>query len=145
MQQQQLWDTPREKHQKYDDAELEALSKEQRQLRIQLTFVTDDKKRESLKPKRNRIQHKVRKLCLDRAEEELDLKAKEVEKLKNGAQMFKAVATMRRRPAVTTVVQDKHGKLVGRAQEAVAIVKEHFQHQFTDKHASAIEPFIGEP
>ncbi|XP_065182159.1 craniofacial development protein 2-like [Sycon ciliatum] len=47
----------RKKNQKYDDAELEALSKEQRQLRIQLTFVTDDKKRKSLKTKRNRIQH----------------------------------------------------------------------------------------
>ena len=42
---------------------------------------TGDKKRESLKTKRNRIQHKVRKLCLHRAEAELDLKAKEVEKL----------------------------------------------------------------
>ena len=49
------------------------------------------KRQKPLKAKRNQILHHIHRLCKDNAEQVLERKAKEVERLHDGAQMFKAV------------------------------------------------------
>eukprot|EP00117_Sycon_ciliatum_P001455 scpid104349/ scgid7113/ len=71
--------------------------------------------------------------------------AEEVERQKDGAQMYKAVALLTRRKAPRPVVEDVDGHIVGNAAESVDIIKGHFCKQFSVPGGEILEPFVGEP
>ena len=82
------------------DSELATKSKEQRNLRLQISNCKEDQLKISLKRKRNQLQHEIRRIALNRAKTILDERASEVERYKDGAQMFKAMKMLL--PPITT-------------------------------------------
>eukprot|EP00117_Sycon_ciliatum_P018515 scpid86149/ scgid17090/ len=98
-----------------------------------------------IKQDRNGVQHEIRQRCKRDAERRLDAMAEEVEKLKDGAKMFKAVALMTRKRAQQLVVEDDKGRLVGNTTESLDIIRSHFNTQFNRPDASPVLPFHGDP
>ena len=95
-----------------DSPELRRLSQAQKELELRIENITNTGTQAGLKKERNRILHSIRRTALKEAELRLDEKAKEVEKLRDGARMFKAVQLMRRRGAVKPTVANNTGKII---------------------------------
>jgi len=127
------------------DPKIEQLSKQQRDMRLQWANTTDATKRAELKHQRNVLQHSIRKLCKDNEEKRLDSMAAEVERLKDGAKMFKAVSMMTRKRAQPPVVEDDQGHIIGNIPESLNVIQKHFNAQFNRDEDSPIEPFVGTP
>lgn len=130
---------------KLPDPEIEQLSREQRSLRITIANTTKPDIRVALTQKRNAIQHTIREKCRANAQAALEEKAAEIEKQKNGAQMFKAVQLMQRRQSKKPSVQDNDGHFIVDDQLAATAIQEHFARQFRGDVAQGIEPFSGQP
>ena len=103
------------------------------------------KRQKPLKTKRNQILHHIRRLCKDNAEQVLERKAKEVERLHDGAQMFKAVNLMKRRKHYQPLVQDDIGHFIGNDLHTAAVIWSHFHQQLNDYSPDGLEPFQGQP
>ena len=125
--------------------ELRRLSQAQKELKFRIENITNTGTRTSLKKERNRILHSIRRTALKKAELRLDEKAKEVEKLRDGARMFKAVQLMRRRGAVKPTVAENTGKIIVNEKEAAEAIGSHFSSQFSPPSATDISPFQGQP
>ena len=130
---------------KAPDHEIELLSLEQRSLRISIGSTNNPDTKVSLKTKRNRILHTIRTKCRDNAEKIMQERAAEVERLKNGARMFKAVQLMTRKPSRKPIVHDQKGRFIADDQEAASTVRGHFHDQFRGNVDAGVEPFIGRP
>ena len=128
-----------------DSPELRRLSQAQKELKLRIENITNTGTRAGLKKERNRILHSIRRTALKEAELRLDEKAKEVEKLRDGARMFKAVQLMRRRGAVKPTVADNTGKIIVNEKEAAEAIGSHFSSQFSSPSATDISPFQGQP
>ena len=127
------------------DPEIDALSKTQKDLRLRIMNTVGNDKAAQLKQERNRISHEIRRRCRENAERRLDAMAEEVERQKDGAQMYRAVALLTRKKAPRPVVEDVDGHIVGNAAESVDIIKGHFCKQFSVPGGGVLEPFVGEP
>ena len=77
------------------------------------------------KTKRNHILYHIRRLCKDNAEQELECKAEEIERLHDGAQMFKAVNQMKKRKHCQPLVQDDAGHFIGNDLDTAAAIRSH--------------------
>ena len=58
--------------------------------------------------------------------------ASEVERLHDGAKMFRAVREMTRRPATQLTFHDDAGRIISNSAEINTRVTDHFSRQFTD-------------
>eukprot|EP00117_Sycon_ciliatum_P041698 scpid95248/ scgid30453/ len=94
-----------------------------------------------LKNQRNQISHQIRRTSLKEAEERLNDKVKEVERLKDGAPMFKAAQHKRRRNAVKPVFADKAGQFIINEKEAATAIGQHFDTQLNNPSAQAVPQF----
>ena len=103
------------------------------------------RRKKTLKTKRSRVLHHIRRLCRDNAEQELERKAEEVERLHDGAQMFKAVNLVKRRKHRQPLVQDDTGHFIGNDLDTAAAVRSHFHQQFNCDSADGFEPFQRQP
>jgi len=127
-------------------SKIEDLSRQQKELRLQIENTTNPSKKAELKHKRNVILHEIRREALREAEAKLDARAKEVERLQHGAQMFKAVQLMKRKKSQKVKIQDDAGKMIGNDQDAALAIASHFADQFNDHPtATKLDPFIGPP
>ena len=127
------------------DSEIQKLSEEQRSLRQSMANTTNPDKKATLKRKRNEIQHAIREKCRNNAIQHLEEKAKEVERLKDGAQMFKAVHLMQRRTSKKPAVKDSEGRFILGDTEAATVIQNHFATQFRGSVPRGIQPFSGPP
>ena len=127
------------------DPEIVRLSKKQKELRLSWASTTNISKRADLKIQRNIIQHDIRRRCKESNERRLNSMAEEVERLKDGARMFKAVTVMTRKQAQKVVVEDSQGRIVGNAEESLNIIRTHFSTQFNRNSEKPIDPFEGKP
>lgn len=132
------------KNRERNDPEIEKLSLEQRDLRLRIENTKEEAIKDLLKHQRNQVLHDIRRRSLQSAEKILEERAEEVERLKNGAQMYKAVQLMKRRSSRAPRVHDGEGRFVGSNTETVSIVRDHFQSQFSDSKADQIPPFIAD-
>ncbi len=78
----------------------------QRDLRLCINNTTDDQQRQQLKQQHNRVLHAMRRKALGNASAILDERAKEGEKVHDGAWMFRAVHLLCRRPHLQAVVHN---------------------------------------
>lgn len=139
-----LGEVTRARHRNHDPR-IEELSTEQKLIRIQLQNVTDANRREELKKKRNRISHEIRRTALANKEEELSERAMEVERLKDGPQMFKAVHLMKRRQSIKVIVKDDNGKIICEDKAAGTLIANHFASQLSSSCDCAVPAFTGDP
>ena len=71
--------------------------------------------------------------------------ASEVERLHDGAKMFRAVREMTRRPATQLMFHNDAGRIISNSAEINTRVTDHFSRQFTDPTVDGLDAFTGEP
>ena len=87
------------RHKKPHCQDMAAMSETQRKLRLQIINTRNPARKQELKQQRNMILHAQRRRARDNASVRLDNQASEVEPLHDGANMFRAVREMTRKPA----------------------------------------------
>ena len=116
----------------------------QRSLRLHINNTTDNQQQQQLKQQRNSVLHAMRRKALANASAILDERAAEVERLHDGARMFRAVRLLCRRPHLQAVVHDEHGHTVEDPVEVGRRVTEYFGQQFRDDVAIGLPAFKGD-
>ena len=122
-----------------------AMSAEQRKLKLWRHNTRDVNNKAILKLQRNAILHAMRRKARSNTEERLDRMASEVERLHDGAKMFRAVREMTRRPATQLTFHDDAGRIISNSTEINTRVTDHFSRQFTDPTVDRLDAFTGEP
>ena len=125
--------------------EMAAMSAEQRKLKLWRQNTRDVNNKAALKLQRNAILHAMRRKARSNAEERLDRMASEVERLHDGAKMFRALREMTRRPATQLTFHDDAGRIISNSAEINTRVTDHFSRQFTDPTVDGLDAFAGEP
>ena len=125
--------------------EMAAMSAEQRKLKLWRQNTRDANNKAILKLQRNAILHAMRRKARSNTEERLDRMASEVERLHDGAKMFRAVREMTRRPATQLTFHDDAGRIISNSTEINTRVTDHFSRQFTDPTVDRLDAFTGEP
>ena len=120
-----------------------ALSETQRKPRLQINNTRNPACKQELKQQRNRILHAQRRRARDNASVRLDHLASEVERLHDGAKLFRAVQEMTRKPASKLRIQDDSGRVICNAAELNERVTHHFGQQFSDPRAVELAAFTG--
>ena len=121
------------------------MSETQRKLRLQINNTRNPARKQDLKQQRNRILHAQRRRARDNASVRLDHLASEVERLHDGAKMFRAVREMTRTPASKLRIQDDSGRVICNAAELNERVTHHFGQQFSDPRVMELPAFAGVP
>ena len=134
---------PRHKNPHCQD--MAAISETQRNLRLQINNTRNPARKQELKQQRNRILHAQRRSARDNASVRLDHLASEVERLHDGAKMFRAVQEMTRKPASELRIQDDSGRVICNAAELNERVTHHFGQQFNDPRVMELPAFTGVP
>ena len=108
--------------------EIEQLSKEQKEIRLQINNTKDTRKVKQIRNQRNQILHNIKKVQEKVTGKEIDNVTNDIAESKHDLQFFKALK-MLRNPKKTTIniVHDKNGKIVANPDEKYKIVKDHFQ------------------
>ena len=134
---------PRQKNPHCQD--MAAMSETQHRLRLQINNTRNPARKQELKQQRNRILHVQRRRPRDNASGRLDHLASEVERLHDGAKMFRAVREMTRKPASKRRIQYDSGRVICNAAELNEWVTHHFGHQFSDPRVMELPAFTGVP
>ena len=113
------------------DSEIAAKAQEQRNLRLCISNCKNDKLKVGLKQKWNQLQHEIRWLALNRVIAILGARAAEVEKHKDGAQMFSAMKQLIPRPWQNLIVHDSNDRILINTLCNIKIVSQWFQSQFS--------------
>ena len=92
--------------------EMAAMSETQRKLRLQIHNTRNSTRQQELKQQRNRILHAQRRWARENVSVILDHLASEVERLHDGAKMFRAVREMTRKPAGKLPIHDDTGRVI---------------------------------
>ena len=128
--------------------DMAALSETQRKLRLQINNTRNPARKQELKQQRNRILHAQRRRARDNASVRLDNLASEVGPLHDGAQMFRSVQEMTRKPASKLRIQDDSGRVICNAaelNERRERVTHHFGQQFSDPRVMELPAFTAVP
>ena len=121
------------------------MSAEQRKLKLWRQNTRDVNNKAILKLQRNAILHAMRRKSRSNTEERLDRMASEIERLHDGAKIFRAVREMTRRPASQLTFHDDAGRIISNSTEINTRVTDHFSRQFTDPTVDRLDAFTGEP
>ena len=121
------------------------IAETQRKLRRQINNTRNPARKQELKQQRNRILNAQRRRDRDNASVRLDHLASEVERLHDGAKMFRAVREMTRKPASRLKIQDDSGRVICNAAELNERVTHHFGRQFSDPLIMELPAFTGVP
>ena len=124
--------------------ELENLSKLQKDIKLQISNSDDEVLIRYLKHKRTELMHKIRRTVKKIPEDELDKRVREINKIRDDSQMFKAVNTLKRKKYENPYIHDENRRNVSNPQQMYTIINTHFKNHFYDENAEIIEPFVGE-
>ena len=127
------------------DIEIEQLSNEQKQLRIQITSCRDKDKLTKLKHERNRLVKQIHKKIKENKERQIDEKISDINNMPDEAKMFKSVKMLNRKKFENPYIYDSEGKIITNPTEIYKTVKNHFKQHFSDTNTNEVEPFIGLP
>ena len=122
-------------------SEMAEMSEKQRQLKLWQQNTRNATTREDIKRQRNQILHAMRRKSRDNAEARLDRLASEIERLHDGAKMFRADREMTRKPVAKLTIHDNSGRTICNAAELNARVTEHFSGQFSDPSVDGLNAF----
>ena len=134
---------PRHKNTHCQD--IAAMSETQRKLRLQINNTRNPARKQALKQQRNRILHAQRRIARDNASVRLGHLASEVERLNDGAKIFRAVREMTRKPASKLKIQDDSGCVICNTAELNERVTHHLGRQFSDPRVMELPAFTGVP
>ena len=99
----------------------------------------------SLKQKRNRLQHAIGRQALQNATTKLYQKIEEIERLHYGAKMFKSVRLLYRTPYRQPTIHDDQGRTIFRTRKNYGKhVSDFFTEQFQGDVKPGISAFTGE-
>ena len=121
------------------------MSHEQKMLRLRIDNTQDAEISNALKQKRNRLQHAIRRKSLENATTKLDQQIEEIERLHDGANMFKSVRLLYRTPYRQPTIHDDHGRAIQDQEEYGQHVSDLFSEQFQGDVKQGITAFTGDP
>ena len=135
---------------KFEDIQLEELSKKHMKLRLELLDLNTQKKSKDstskLKRKINQVSHAREKRLRELENEKLDKLAEKVEAFHNSSQMFAAIKEMKNlNKRDPLVVANKEGVIIRNIEESASVVAKHFESQFTSPGVEPIPTFSGKP
>ena len=111
------------------------MSREQKELLLRIEHTMT---RNELPKRRNKILHEMRMGTLANASSFLDERAKEIERLQNGPQKFKAVHLLQRRQHSKLTVRDE---CTADKHKVSSFIAKHFENQFQDGVGQGINRF----
>ena len=124
--------------------EIIELSKQQKNLRLQINNNPNHHLNDSLRIKRNAILTKIHNLIKAKKNEQIDKQLEEIEKCKDDStRMFSAIKKLQRmKPKQQLLINTKEGKLTAIEKEQANIIADHFHTQFfkEGKTTILIEP-----
>ena len=128
---------------KHHCPKIAALSKQQKNLRLQITLCTDAEKRALLKKERNKISHEIRDQALTNANDRIDKIVDEIEKCGESTKMFKAVKALTHSKTNKVVIHNKNGHTVHDDKNKLQILSQHFKEKYQGDYT--IDPFSANP
>ena len=125
--------------------EINRMSHEQKMLRLRIDNTQDAEISNALKQKRTRLQHAIRRKALENATTKLDQKIEEIERLHDGAKMFKSVRLLYRTQYRQPTIHDDQGRAIQDQETYGKHVSDFFSEQFQGDVKQGITAFTGEP
>ena len=125
--------------------EINRMSHEHKMLRLRIDNTQDAEISNALKQKRNRLQHAIRRKALENATTKLDQKIEEIERLHDGAKMFKSVRLLYRTQYRQPTIHDDQGRAIRDQETYGKHVSDFFSEQFQGDVKQGITAFTGEP
>ena len=125
--------------------EINRMSHEQKMLRLRIDNTQDAEISNALKQQRNRLQHAIRRKALENATTKLDQKIEEIERLHDGAKMFKSVRLPYRTQYRQPTIHDDQGRAIQDQETYGKHVSDFFSDQFQGDVKQGITAFTGEP
>ena len=120
----------RTKYHKYNDAEIEKLSKENKKLRLEIESCVDNDTKIAKKEERKQVKKEIKSKMKQLTEKEIKLEMDELENVKNDSNRYHIVMKKlkaKRKKKDTLIVQDDKGGIAGNDEEKARLISEHFQ------------------
>ena len=127
------------------DNEIEKMSKQQNELRLQISNCKCVKTVRHLKTQRNKILHNISHQIKKNVERELDKKLHEINTIKNDARMFKAVNSLKRKKYENPYIHGTNGKNLTNPADIDNTIRQHFNNHFNDPNIQNLTPFERQP
>jgi exonuclease III len=121
------------------------LSVQQHQLRIEVDNAACVTKRKQLKACRNKLLDEIRKRINTNENNEIERRTEEINKLKDGARMFKAVKELTSHKPKKLVIKNDSDEIVAEPTEAAEIVAKHFHSLFFNQSISSLSNLSNSP
>ena len=133
------------KHNKFQDDELEIMSKQQKDLRLVIENTDDVQKVDEMKKKRKSILIKMKEKVKKLEEDVINRIIDEVESARDDAKMFKATKWLNKQKIENPFVHDVEGRNVTNKQAMYNIINKHFKNHFYKEDLETLTPFKEEP
>ena len=124
------------------DPDLERMSKEQKDIRLQIENYKDSEKNKQLRKSRNEILKEMNQKVRDAREKRAEDLVGEVENAKDHTRMFKAAKALRMKHQKIQLVHDDQEQCVSQPQEVQKILEQHFMKHFNKENIKHIKKFI---
>ena len=134
-----------QKPKRFTDTNIEKLSKQQKQLRLEIENNKDPEKHDELRNKRKQLMKDIQKRIKCLQEKEVDDILKEVGETNEDAQMFKAVKKLNKQNPEIPSIFNESGQSVTNKQEMYKIIEKHFKEHFHKENIPEIQRHIGVP
>ena len=121
----------RKRKNRYDDCEIQNLSKSQKQIKLQIESTQNKEKRRSLKKERNILINKIKRRMKLVEEERYGKELEQIEKSKSNQKSYEAVKLIKKmKPKKKLNVFDENGKFVSAVTKQVDIITKVFKKTF---------------
>ena len=124
------------------DPDLERMSKEQKDIRLQIENYKDSEKNKQLRKSRNEILKEMNQKVRDAREKRAEDLVGEVENAKDDTRMFKAAKALHMKHQKIQLVHDDQEQCVSQPQEVQKILEQHFMKHFNKENIKHIKKFI---
>ena len=118
------------------------MSKEQKDIRLQIENCKDPEKNKQLRKSRKKILKEMNQKVRDAKEKRAEDLVGEVENSKDDTRMFKAVKALDMKHQKIQFVDDDQERCVSQPQEVQKIIERHFMKHFNKENINHIKKFI---
>ena len=125
--------------------EINRMSHEQNMFGLRIYNVQDAEMSNAVKQKHKRLQHAIRRKALENARTKLGQNIEEIERLHDGAKMFKPVRLLYRIPYRQPTIHEDQGRTIQDQEEYGNHVSDFFTEQFQGDVKQGISAFTREP
>ena len=116
------------------DPDLERMSKEQKEIRLQIENCKDPEKNKQLRKSRKEILKEMNQKVRDAREKRAEDLVGEVENAKDHTRMFKAAKALHMKHQKIQFVHDDQERCVSQPQEVQKIIEQHFMKHFNKEN-----------